>query len=344
MEKGMGASVNIEVVNGNALTVEADLLALKYAQGFYGVDKQVATKLSDAQASNITPRVGGFRIVPTNGVLITPRVLFVGVAPLYEFRYREIREFGLKVLSSLAGEAPEVRVIALTVHGPGYGLDETECFLSEIAGLADAVASGDYPDKLAKVIIVEQNRGRVERLTQLIESYLPGGVFDADARTLRQRIGAERSETLRAVGYDSGQKPHVFVAMPISDETGDLFHYGIRRAVSSVGYLCERIDQEPSTGDIISRIKERIRAAKFVVAELTGANPNVYLEVGYAWGSAVPTILLIQKDELSSLRFDVAGQRCVVYSTIRNLEEKLTSELTALIATASKEEQEVGNG
>jgi hypothetical protein len=80
----------------------------------------------------------------------------------------------------------------------------------------------------------------------------------------------------------------------------------------------------------LTRIKERIKTAAFVVAELTGASPNVYLEVGYAWGRGVPTVLLIQQNEVANLRFDVAGQRCIVYSNIQDLEEKLASELVAL--------------
>jgi hypothetical protein len=152
------ATVKVEVVLGNALGTQADVLALKYAQGFYGVDKQVAASLPNTELSAISPRVGGFRFVSSGGALAASRVLFIGVVGLYEFRYREIREFTLRVLSALAGEAPETRVVALTLHGPGYGLDEKECFLSEIAGLAEAVASGDYPAELTLVKIVEQNR------------------------------------------------------------------------------------------------------------------------------------------------------------------------------------------
>ena len=327
----MERSVKIEVTSGDALVIDADILALKYAQDFYGVDKRVARRLlQDSGAVDITPRVGGFRLVASGGAIAANNVLFVGVPEPYEFGYREIREFSIKVLSSLAGEAPATRVLALTLHGPGYGLDEAECFLSEVAGLTDAVSSGDFPAQLEIVKIVEQNEGRAGRLRALLDTYVPDGRIDVDARILRSRIGEERSETLRAIGYDSGQKPHVFVAMPFADDMVDLFHYGIQRAIGATGFLCERIDQLPSVGDILVRVKERIKTAVFVVAELTSANPNVYLEVGYAWGCGVPTVLLIQKNELASLRFDVAGQRCIVYSSIRDLEEKLSSELTAL--------------
>jgi hypothetical protein len=136
------------------------------------------------------------------------------------------------------------------------------------------------------------------------------------------------------VGDASERKPHVFVAMPFTDDLDDLFHYGISRAISEAGFLCERIDASPATGDIVARIRERIETAAFVVAELTGANPNVYLEVGYAWGRDVPTVLLTRESELASLCFDVRGHRCVTYKSIRDLEHKLTQELRALKAVA----------
>jgi hypothetical protein len=37
------------------------------------------------------------------------------------------------------------------------------------------------------------------------------------------------------------------------------------------------------TGDVLERVKSQIVASTAIIAVLTGANPNVYLEVGYAW-------------------------------------------------------------
>ena len=259
--------------------------------------------------------------------------MFVGVRSLVDFRYAEIREFAVQALHRLAGAMPQARTVAITLHGPGYGLDESECFLSELAGITEAVTTGRFPDCLETVRIVEYNAKRAVRLSALLEEYLPRGEIERDAQRLRRRIGNERSETLRAVGYESGRKQHVFVAMPFAEEMGDLFHYGIRQAVNSSGYLCERIDEVPSVGDVLPKIKELIKSATFVVAELTGSSPNVYLEVGYAWGCGVPTILLIQHNEVGTLKFDVAGQRCVVYSSIRDLESRLATELRGLAAT-----------
>jgi hypothetical protein len=329
-------TVNVEVVCGDALDVDADVLTLKYARAFYGVDNEVASRLRRYTAiSDMSPPIGDFRIISTRGAITARRVLFVGVVDLYDFNYLQIRHFSIDALTYLAEEAPSARVVALTVHGPGYGLDESECFLSELGGIVEAVTLGNYPPAMTTVKIVEFDRRRVERLNKLLESNLPEGLIEADERTLRRRLGRQRSENLRAVGYDSGGKPHVFVAMPFSENMTDLFHYGIRQAVSSNGFLCERIDLEPAVGDVLARIKDRIRTARWVIAELTDASPNVYLEVGYAWGSGVPTILVIKKDQVGRLCFDVAGQRCVLYSSIRDLEEKLSLELSALASQSA---------
>lgn len=65
-------------------------------------------------------------------------------------------------------------------------------------------------------------------------------------------------------------------------------------------------DTTAFTGDVLDRIKERIQAARFLVADLSGANPNVYLELGFAWGCGTPTVLVC--DTQSTLKFDVQGQ------------------------------------
>jgi hypothetical protein len=108
----------------------------------------------------------------------------------------------------------------------------------------------------------------------------------------------------------------------------DVFYYGIQQPVRAAGFLCERVDQEAFLGDILDRVKQKIETAAVVIAELTGANPNVYLEIGYAWGKGVPTLLLLKDGQ--ELRFDVRGQRCLKYERIRDLEESLAKELQEL--------------
>jgi hypothetical protein len=63
-----------------------------------------------------------------------------------------------------------------------------------------------------------------------------------------------------------------------------------------------------------------------IIAVLIGANPNVYLEVGYAWGKGRPTILVTEDDP----RFDLQGQRYLRYRHIKDVEKMLTRELRVL--------------
>lgn len=325
MRRDVASNIRIVVQAGDALRFEADVLALKYANELYGVDRAVFKELSKVinGLEDQLPEMNQSYITQTKGTIGAQHVLFIGVGPLRFFGYEDIRAFSRNVLEVLAAQAHQIRHIALTLHGPGYGLDENEAFESEIAGLLDAIASGTYPEQ---VTIVELNTNRAQRLAALLEQLLPGG-----PGTARGRIAPSPAEIpgrLRSVGYNSQSKPHIFVAMPFAEDMDDVFHYGIYGAVSAAGFLCERADLSTFTGDVIDWVKRRIASASLVIADLSTANPNVYLEVGYAWGCGRPTVLVIR--DTSELKFDTRSQRCLVYKKIKDLETTLRAELSSL--------------
>jgi hypothetical protein len=169
-----------------------------------------------------------------------------------------------------------------------------------------------------------------QRLTSILDA-------TAGARLQVYRLEADTHELTapetpgESAPVSDAEKPHVFVAMPYSNQMEDVFHYGIQGAVHACGYLCERLDHTVFVGGILDRIKQRIETAAVVVADLTGGNPNVCLEIGYAWGKARPTVLLA--DSMTELFFDVQGHRCLRYASIRDLQAILTQELTALKAS-----------
>lgn len=323
-------SIRIAVEEGDALEWKADVLALKYAQAPYGVDRAVLEGY-EQKGINVfgkLPKPSGFLILDSHGVTNTRKVLFIGVNPLRQFGYSEIRQFGRKVLISLAGEAPDTTNIALTIHGPGYGLDEVEAFESEIAGIIDAVSSGDIPARLREITILERNVARAARLSEVLSQIIPDGKIPPLGTSTEKSLGERATERLRSVGYSSSSKPNIFIAMPFTEDLDDLYHYGIQGAVNAAGFLCERADLSSFTGDVMSWVKQRIKSSSLVIAELSGANPNVYLEVGYAWGCGRPTILLAR--DSSELKFDTKGQRCLVYTKIKDLEQSLHQELSNL--------------
>ena len=318
--------MRFKVIEGDATKVDVDVLALKYAQSFYGLDAEVAKKLiaSGEPRELYSPPPGQSRIVSSPQKISARQILFVGTLPLSEVGYLEIRVLARSFLSELADSGPKTRSLAVTLQGPNYGLDEAEAFQSMVAGFSDAIETNDYPKALDSIIMVEEKPKRAVRLAELLDVLLPGGVLSPKSR-VADRNSRER---LRSAGYASSTKPHAFVAMPFAKAFDDVYRYGIQTAVNKAGLLCERVDHTPFSGDVLSRIKKRISTAKLLIADLSTSSPNVYLEVGFAWASGVDCVLLV-KDK-AELKFDVSGQRCLTYESISELEEKLTHELNGL--------------
>ena len=319
--------VELKVLHADVLDYPSDLLVLKHAQASYGADAK-AVRIAGVDVTAL-PAVGS-SLLARSPHLASRDLLFLGVEPIAAFNYRSIRNFSRRALALAEGMLPPVREISMTLHGPGFGLDEIEAFESEIAGVIDALDRGEYPKSLLAVSIVEQSESRCLRLRSALRSLL-----GADETTMGTSKASEASDRflprrIGSVGYDSGARSHAFVAMPFAESFEDVLYYGISPPVRAAGLLCERIDQIHFTGSVIDRMKDRIALATVVVADLSDANPNVYLEVGFAWGVKIPCILICNRK--TDLKFDLRGGRCLFYGSIMELEKSLSVELAALLA------------
>jgi hypothetical protein len=322
--------IGIHVQEGDALETPADVLVLKYAQKLYGLDEYVVSLMeaSGKKVHDQLPAEGETMMMDKTGTMVPDHLLFVGVPPLRQFRYKEIREFCRDALCALGEKAPDTKRALLTLHGVGYGLDEDEVFEAQLAGLMDAAQEGTLPPALEDITFVERSSKRARRLQDSLQRILPEEELYSQPKTKKESLTVGTMDRLRTAGYFSDQKKHVFVAMPFAPDFEDTFHYGIRGAARATGFLVERADKEAITGDILDWVKERIESATYVIADLSGANANVYLEVGYAWGREKRTILLIQNPD--DLKFNVQQQKVIVYNSISDLEQKLTKEIQRL--------------
>ena len=288
-EKSRQNQIAVSIEHADALTFPADVLILKHAQALYGLDLHAVKRLKDGGIDIATrlPSVYKSLLIRSEGKVGAQKILFIGTPRLEEFTYASIKEFGRRALKTLSSELPNTRHLALTVHGPGFGLDEIECFASLITGLKNAISADEYPPELQRISVVEFNARRAGEYAGAVKSLLPEGAIPAtpEAGQFSGVDGATRTPLEISATED---KPHVFVAMPIREEMEDLYHYGVRPAVNAAGFLCERPELSAFTGDIMEWIKGRIATATLVVANLSGANPNVYLEVGYAWRCGRP--------------------------------------------------------
>lgn len=311
------------------LSASTDLVCLKHAQSFYGADEVAVSAIANRSGrswNDFEVPIGEVRTFETRGALTAPRAAFFGTDRLGTLRYHELRLLAGRMLSF--AQTQPIKRLATTVHGVRAGLDEQEAVLALVGGFIDAFQKGAGGD-VEEVSIVERNSGRARRMRQTLEdglaktsgvTKLPNGAFRVE-----RSVAFKQAAVMATAGQATQEKPHAFVAMPFLAELEDVFHYGIQAPVKAAGLLCERVDQLSFDGLIIQRIRERIETAKVVIADLSTANPNVYLEVGYAWGRNKPTILLVR--DVSELRFDVQGYRCLIYRSIRELEALLAAEL-----------------
>jgi hypothetical protein len=321
-------SVKLDVEHGDVVAYTADVLVLKYARQLYGADSAVYTRLHSAHINVIFPSENEWSIGPTKGAIPTPRVIFVGVPSLYLLNYPQIRDFGRIAIAAIADVAPDAQHVALTLHGPGYGLDEAEAFESELAGILEGLRTGRVAPNLRKITFVEFDERRAVRLANQLRQLLPAGEIVVDRTGRPQPLPEKSRQLMRHAGTSGAIKPRLFVAMPFREEMADFFEFGILRPAKKLGYICERADREIFTDDIVQWVKERIATADVFLADLTGANPNVYLEVGYAWGHNRPTVLVVRNTD--DLRFDVKTQKCFVYGSIKQLEQQVRTLLKAL--------------
>ncbi len=125
-----------------------------------------------------------------------------------------------------------------------------------------------------------------------------------------------------------------FVLMPFSDLLQPLFDDHIRPIIEKKGLRCERADDIHGTTLITHDIWEYINRARFLVAELTDRNPNVFYELGLAHAISKDVILLTQS--MDSVPFDLKALRCICYEFTPRGVQKLEAALTATIEALMK--------
>jgi hypothetical protein len=309
-------TVEIAIERGDVTDVASDLLLLKYARSFHGADEKVALRLiqrSVCSEGDISPAPGECALVETHGVVAPKRVLFLGTSRLGSFRYKEMRQFAQRAIEVVAQKALKVHTLSVTVHGAGYGLDIEESLQGMLFGFQQGLAAaGSIP--LERVLFVERDSRRFDVLAAALRD-IKFITPPSKPSAVAAQLPAEHRVS------EPSRKKYVFVAMPFQEDFDDVYQFGIYSAVRACGYVCEKVDESLFAGNIVERITEGIRNAEFVIADLTHERPNVYLEVGFAWGLNRPVILVAREGQ--RLHFDLSHHKCIFYRTIGRLANDL---------------------
>lgn len=121
-------------------------------------------------------------------------------------------------------------------------------------------------------------------------------------------------------------KPFVFTLMPFEEKFNDIYKLGIKEAANDAGGYCERVDEQIFEERMLDQIYNQINKADVIVADLTGRNPNVFYEVGYAHALGKRVILLTQNAD--DIPFDLKHHYHIVYGgSIVKLKEELSKRL-----------------
>ncbi len=129
-----------------------------------------------------------------------------------------------------------------------------------------------------------------------------------------------------------------FVLMPFDANFDDIYKLGVKETAEKLGITAERVDEQIfHKENILERIYNQINVADFIIADMTGRNPNVFYETGYAHAKG-KTCLLLTSDT-DDIPFDLKHHRHIVYgSSIQNLRKSLETELLAIKAEVTNKQ------
>lgn len=126
--------------------------------------------------------------------------------------------------------------------------------------------------------------------------------------------------------------------MPFEASFNDVYHLGIKPAADGAGAYCERVDDQIFAESILARIYNQIAKADLIVADMSGRNPNVFYEVGYAHALGKTVILLTKNSD--DIPFDLKHYPHIIYAdSIAGMKDKLSKRIAYHLANPQKKEE-----
>ncbi len=135
----------------------------------------------------------------------------------------------------------------------------------------------------------------------------------------------------------SDQEPFCFTLMPFSDPYNFYYKTIYKPVIEEAGYKALRVDDITAPNVIIKDILNSIEHAHFILCDMSGQNPNVFYELGYAHAHQKDVILISHKKE--DIPFDLRHIRAILYDeNDRGWQNKLREDLRKFIDSIAIEE------
>lgn len=113
--------------------------------------------------------------------------------------------------------------------------------------------------------------------------------------------------------------------MPFSDDFNDTYKLGIKAAAQSCNVDAKRLDDDFFVTNMVEEIYKKIDEADFIIADMTGRNPNVFYEVGYA--EAKNKLILLLTKDIQDIPFDFKQKLHIEYKDVSSLKESLIDKI-----------------
>jgi hypothetical protein len=134
-------------------------------------------------------------------------------------------------------------------------------------------------------------------------------------------------------GQYASEEDLCFVVMPFDRAFNNVYELVESVTRDYAGCKCVRADQIATPSRITDDIFAYIARSRFLIADLTGQNPNVFYEVGLSHALHKEAILLLQEE--ADAPFDVRGIRYLTYSPLDlgALRERLAAQVKSCLRT-----------
>lgn len=108
------------------------------------------------------------------------------------------------------------------------------------------------------------------------------------------------------------EKNRCFVIMPFKNEMD--YVYGIiKQGLNKAGFICNRVDEIVGATPIINKILTEILRSRYIIADLTDCNPNVFYELGIAHSFKEAPNIIILKQQGAKVPFDITHLTYIEY-------------------------------
>ena len=101
-------------------------------------------------------------------------------------------------------------------------------------------------------------------------------------------------------------------SMPFSEDF-DLFYGIVKKGLNNAGYVCNRVDEIAGPTPVINKILTEILRSRYIIADLTNCNPNVFYELGVAHAFKDASNIITLKQSGTKVPFDITHLTYIEY-------------------------------